>query len=217
MNRNDLFRGFQEIDDKLLERSEMKKVKVGYVWKKYVVLAACFCLLVIGATSIYNKFQNEGGFSKPQIVHFVNSVVETNAGTLTYHTDNFNDYTMKFTLEKKNDLEMYISFGGCIITKEWTDNDGTHQEVEEYIAISPYSDYEQQPEKTIIKDALVITVDGVETNEFPLEQGVYEISVYYGELKNYLDVIYTDVEILGFGHFKINCEGFEENSSQRNL
>ena len=33
MNRNDLFRGFQEIDDKLLERSEIKKAKV-YMYGK---------------------------------------------------------------------------------------------------------------------------------------------------------------------------------------
>ena len=46
--------------------------------------------------------------------------------------------------------------------------------------------------------------------ERDLEPGIYEVSIYYGELYNRLDVVDTDVEILGFGHFMINCEGFEE-------
>ena len=37
------------------------------------------------------------------------------------------------------------------------------------------------------------------------------MSIYYVELYNRLDVVDTDVEILGFGHFMINCEEFEEN------
>ena len=69
---------------------------------------------------------------------------------------------------------------------------------------------ELQPNRTLINDALVITVNGVETNVLPTEPGTYEISVYYGELYNRLDVVHTDVEILGFGHFMIDCEGFEE-------
>ena len=54
MNRNDLFRGFQEIDDKLLERSEMKKAKVVYVWKKWAALAACICMLVVAIPYVRN-------------------------------------------------------------------------------------------------------------------------------------------------------------------
>ena len=60
--------------------------------------------------------------------------------------------------------------------------------------------------------ALVITVDGIEVKELPKEPGIYEVSIYYGELYNRLDVVDTDVEILGFGHFMINCEEFEENN-----
>ena len=152
-----------------------------------------------------------GDLEKPMVVHLVDSTVESSAGTLTYHTDNFSEHTMGFTLVKKSDLDMYITFGGCNIIEEWTDEEGTHQEVEEYIVISPYSDYEPQPNRTVINDGLVITVNGVEVNALPSEPGTYEISIYYGELYNRLDVVYTEVEILGFGHFMIDCEGFEKN------
>lgn len=215
MNRTDLYRSFNNIDDDILERSEQTKKNSMYVWKKWGTVAACVCLLSIAAINIYNNWKNLNDLEKPLVIHLVDSTVESSAGTLTYHTDNFSEHTMEFTLEKKNDLEMYITFGGCNIIKEWTDEDGTHQEVEEYIMISPYSDYESQPNRTVINDALVITVNGVEVNEFPTKPGTYEVSVYYGELYNRLDVVYTEVEILGFGHFMIDCESFEEEHPQK--
>ena len=212
MNREDLYRSFNNIDDDILERSEANKKRLVYTWKKWGAIAACLCILVIGAISIYNRGANNDGFDKPMVVHLVGSVVENNAGTLTYHTDNYNDQTMEFTLVKKNDMEMYIRFDGQVIKDEWEDEEGLHHEVENYVAMTPpYDGYEQQPNKTIIKDALVITVNGVEVNEFPTKPGTYEVSVYYGELYNRLDVVYKEVEILGFGHFMIDCEGFEKN------
>lgn len=211
MNRTDLYRSFNNIDDDILERSEANKRKSIYAWKKWGAVAACICLLAIGVINIYNKWENMRELENRLVIHLVDSTVESSAGTLTYHTDNYSEHTMEFTLVKKNDLEMYITFGGYDIIKEWTDEDGIHQEVEEYIVISPYSDYEPQPNRTVINDALVITVNGVQANELPTEPGTYEVSVYYGELYSRLDVVYTDVEILGFGHFMIDCEGFEKN------
>lgn len=208
MNREDLYRSFNNIDDDILERSEVTKKNSMYIWKKWGVIAACVCIVVIGVINISHKW---GDMSAPLVIHLVNSVVESSAGTLTYHTDDFDKYTMEFTLEKTNDLEIYVLFTGHNILKEWTDADGLHYEVEEYLIISPYSDFEEQANRTIINDALVITVDGIEVKELPKEPGIYEVSIYYGELYNRLDVVDTDVEILGFGHFMINCEEFEEN------
>lgn len=208
MNREDLYRSFNNIDDDILERSEVTKKNSMYNWKKWGVFAACLSLLLIGVINISHKW---GGMSAPLVIRFVDSVVESSAGTLIYHTDDFDKYTMEFTLVKKNDLEMYVLFTGHNILKEWTDADGLHREIEEYLIISPYSDFEEQANRTIINDALVITVDGVEVKELPKEPGIYEVSIYYGELYNRLDVVDTDVEILGFGHFMINCEEFEEN------
>ena len=208
MNREDLYRSFNNIDDDILERSEVTKKNSMYVWKIWGVIAACVCIVVIGVINISHKW---GDMSAPLVIHLVNSVVESSAGTLTYHTDDFDKYTMEFTLEKTNDLEIYVLFTGHNILKEWTDADGLHYEVEEYLIISPYSDFEEQANRTIVNDVLVITVDGIEVKELPKEPGIYEVSIYYGELYNRLDVVDTDVEILGFGHFMINCEKFEEN------
>ena len=209
MNREDLYRSFNNIDDDILERSEANKKRLSYTWKKWGAIAACLCVLVIGARSILNN-QSGIGMESQMVVRLVGSVVENKAGTLTYHTDNYSEHVMEFTLVKKNDIEMYIRFDGHVIKDEWEDEDGLHHEVEEYVAMSAYADYEQQPNRTLINDALVITVNGVETNVLPTEPGTYEISVYYGELYNRLDVVQRDVEILGFGHFMIDCEGFEE-------
>lgn len=67
--------------------------------------------------------------------------------------------------------------------------------------------------ETVVKLIDIDMINGVETNELPTAPGTYEISVYYGELYHHLDVIYRDVEILGFGYFMIDCEGFEKKSS----
>lgn len=213
MNREDLYRSFNNMDDDILERSESNKKRLPYIWKKWGVIAACVCIVVIGVINISHKW---GDMSAPLVIHLVNSVVESSAGTLTYHTDDFDKYTMEFTLEKTNDLEIYVLFTGHNILKEWTDADGLHYEVEEYLIISPYSDFEEQANRTIVNDALVIIVDGIEVKELPKEPGIYEVSIYYGELYNRLDVVDTDVEILGFGHFMINCEEFEEEHPDLN-
>lgn len=178
------------------------------IWYRWGAIAACVCLLVAGVVNIYYKW---GDLQDSQVVYLVGATVKSSSGTLTYHTDNFNEHMMVFTLVKENDLAMDITFGGYNIIEEWTDEDGTHQEIEEFIAISSYAYYEPQPNRTVIDDALVITVNGVEVNELPTEPGTYEVSVYYGELYNRLDVVYTEVGIVGFGSFMIDCDGFEKN------
>ena len=54
MNREDLYRSFNNIDDDILERSEANKKRLSYTWKKWGAIAACLCILVIGAISILN-------------------------------------------------------------------------------------------------------------------------------------------------------------------
>ena len=122
MNREDLYRSFNNIDDDILERSEANKKRLSYTWKKWGAIAACLCILVIGAISILND-QSGIEMEKPMVVRLVGSVVENNAGTLTYHTDNYSEHVMGFTLVKKDDMEMYIRFDGHVIKDEWEDED----------------------------------------------------------------------------------------------
>lgn len=47
MNRNDLYNGFNEVDDDILERSETaSRSKKNPVWLKWGAIAACLCLVV---------------------------------------------------------------------------------------------------------------------------------------------------------------------------
>ena len=47
MNRKDLYNGFNEVDDDILERSEtVSKSKKKPVWLKWGAIAACLCLAV---------------------------------------------------------------------------------------------------------------------------------------------------------------------------
>lgn len=55
MNRADLYRSMNNIDDDILERSETNKKKRPSTWMKFVAMAACVCLLVTGATNIFKK------------------------------------------------------------------------------------------------------------------------------------------------------------------
>lgn len=55
MNRADLYRSMNNIDDDILERSETNKKKRPATWMKFVAMAACVCLLVTGVTNIFKK------------------------------------------------------------------------------------------------------------------------------------------------------------------
>ena len=55
MNREDLYRSMNNIDDEILERSEANKKKRTYTWIKFAAMAACVCLMVMGATNIFKK------------------------------------------------------------------------------------------------------------------------------------------------------------------
>ena len=49
MNRNDLYRSINEVDDDILERSEtVHKARKSSKWTKWGALAACICLIISG-------------------------------------------------------------------------------------------------------------------------------------------------------------------------
>ena len=78
MNRKDLYQSMNQIDDDILERSEVRKKKKSSVWMKWGAMAACLCLL-IGvlvplANSIFNAkgggdFQ-DGVPAEPALIYF---------------------------------------------------------------------------------------------------------------------------------------------------
>lgn len=46
MNRKDLYQSMNQIDDDILERSEVQKKKTTSVWLKWGAMAVCLCLVV---------------------------------------------------------------------------------------------------------------------------------------------------------------------------
>ena len=53
MNRKDLYNGFNEVDDDILERSETaSKSKKKPTWLKWGAIAACLCLVVSIASPV---------------------------------------------------------------------------------------------------------------------------------------------------------------------
>ena len=66
MNRNDLYNGFNEVDDDILERSETApRSKRKPVWLKWGAIAACLCLLISIAIPV---IRYKGGYSQDGIV-----------------------------------------------------------------------------------------------------------------------------------------------------
>ena len=61
MNRKDLYQSMNQIDDDILERSEVRKKKKSSVWMKWGAMAACLCLLVGVLVPLANSLFNAKG------------------------------------------------------------------------------------------------------------------------------------------------------------
>lgn len=65
MNRKDLYHSFNEVDDEILERSESApQRKTKPAWPKWAAVAACLCLVIIGAVALPMLKQNPGNDTK---------------------------------------------------------------------------------------------------------------------------------------------------------
>lgn len=69
MNRKDLYQSMNQIDDDILERSEVRKKKTTSVWLKWGAMVACLCLIFTGSLLYYslkpvdfNSMINKGSF-----------------------------------------------------------------------------------------------------------------------------------------------------------
>ena len=71
MNRKDLYQSMNQIDDEILERSEVRKKKKSSVWMKWGAVAACLCLVAgIGVMNIDRGLSGgipESGGGVPQL------------------------------------------------------------------------------------------------------------------------------------------------------
>ena len=183
-------------------------------WVRWAAMAACLCLLIAAGSVIIPLLQNGGNWNaeKPQKVYLVGAVFQTGDGTLTYHTDNFDEHVLAFTMVLNHDIPYsYVAFNGYNILEEWIDEDGVlHQETEMFKAITPCDYYESGMEYTVIDDVLKIMVNGEEVNAMPCTEGTYEIIIDYSELYKRMDVVNTSVELCPGGEIIIDSERFLE-------
>ena len=212
MNRKSLYNGFNEVDDDILERSETaskNNKKSRPVWLKWSAVAACLCLVVAVVLPIIQN-SNEWHTEKPAKLNLEGAVLQTGDGTLTYHTDDFSNHILAFTIVLNNEIpESCVSFYADNILHKWTDNEGVvHSENELFQVITPCASFETNFSYTVVDNILSITVNGEETTTMPTEPGTYEVVVDYSELYNQFDVVAHSVTVWPFGELVINSEMF---------
>ena len=61
MNRKDLYQSMNQIDDDILERSEVRKKKKSSAWMRWGAMAACLCLMVGVLVPLANSLFNAKG------------------------------------------------------------------------------------------------------------------------------------------------------------
>lgn len=212
MKSHELLDAIGEAQDMYVLDAKASKKKHTSAWAKWVAVAACLCVLIVGG-SVIAPLLNGGGHwngEKPQKVYLVGAVLQTGNGTLTYHTDNFDEHNLAFTISLNRDIGYSCAvFNGYNILEEWTDENGVlHQETEMFKVITPCGDYETSMDYTVIDDILKITVNGQEVNTLPHTAGTYEVIIDYSEMYQHMDEVNTSVELWPFGEIIIDSERF---------
>lgn len=207
---------FDMVED-VYECTKTNKRKRKSIWLKWGAIAACLCVIVAVATllPILNSNQSNPNDqsipTKPDKLNLVGDVLRTGDGALTYHTDNFSEHTLAFTMVLENEVSScYIVFSAHNILEQWTDNNGViNQETELFKVITPCASFEGNVSYTVVDDALTIYVNGEKATTLPTHPGTYEIVIDYDELYNRYDVVDESVDIWPFGDIVINCKRFQ--------
>lgn len=104
MNRKDLYDSFNEVDDDILERSDAAtRRKAKTIWLKWGAIAACLCLVVVGAFVAPNLIGEHG--EEPPISS-VSAIPYVKVNDTVYVIDS--DYPNRTTSELTDD---YVVIG----------------------------------------------------------------------------------------------------------
>ena len=140
MNRKDLYNSFKDVDDDILERSELAShLKKRPAWVKWGSMVACLCLVIIGATLInhntpvvVNQFEasSDEKYPLPEPGEYYCNV-DVNAARKHYAGENAK-YLLSFSMfkadgqflsdeEKKSEYQRLIGLGYELYEVEnWT-------------------------------------------------------------------------------------------------
>lgn len=211
MTNEKLYEVLGGIDEKhVKEAREYRKAKKP-IWIKWGAMAACLCLVVAVVLPLIQN-NNEWHTERPAKLNLEGAVLQTGDGELTYHTDDFSNHILAFTIVLNNEIpESCVSFYADNILHKWTDSEGVvHSENELFQVITPCATFETNLHYTVVDNVLAITVNGEEAMTMPTEPGTYEIVVDYSELYNRFDVVADSVIVWPFGELVINSERFEK-------
>ena len=205
----------EHIDDDLISAAaDSKRSQSPGSWLKWTAIAACLILVVAMAFPMLNN--NQWITEEGKRLNLVGSVLRTGDGSVTYHTDNFSEHILAFTLVLENEIPACcVAFSADNILNQWTDREGVVQmENELFKVITPCTSFETFFETnnsyTVVDDVLFITVNGKKATTMPTTPGTYEIVIDYSELYNRFDIVVESVDIWPFGDILINCETFPE-------
>ena len=208
MRGHELLETIENLDPAYIEAAACKPRVKRLGWIKWGALAACLCFVLAMVFQIFNN--NIWGAKKPAKLNLEGAVLQSGNGTLTYHTDNFSDHILAFTIVIKNEIpDCHVAFSAENILNEWTDDAGViRMENEQFQVITPCVSFEPNFSYKVVDDILSITVNGKEAMTMPTAPGTYEIVIDYGELYNRFDIVAERVEVWGFGAIVINSEKF---------
>ena len=210
MIRDKVIDSLGRIDDELIQGVEVLRAKPRRIKRfRWVAVAACLC--IIFALTI-PMFLGNGIASKPGKLNLEGAVLEIGAGSVEYHTDNYPEHYLAFTIVLEQEIpECYLEFTTSNIWEEWVDEDGVvHQETEEFKIVSTAVAYEEYVSYTVVDDLLTFKVNGIETTRMPSEPGTYEIEIDYDNLYDEYDVVENRVAVWPFGELVTNSAWFAE-------
>lgn len=203
-----------QIGDDLIEEASIspksKRQTVG--WHKWVAVAACLCLLITGFLCVrYWEKGTPGTLERPLKLNLEGTTLTSSDGTLIYHTDDFENHTIAFTMILNRDIScVYAYMDGENVLRKWVDDEGvSHQLVDQFRLITANHDLEPSVDRTLAEDMLVVTINGEIAQGLPTRAGSYEVQIYYGKLFDEYDYVDKSISINIFGTLIIDCKRFD--------
>ena len=119
------------LDEDLLERSEKKQAPKKYTWVAWTALAACVCLVCVGAWGIFNPVKTNDS-AAPEAMHSTNTILDLDIKEPGEMIQYFEDFSGVITDKAHGVLAVrFIRTGGDLSPAVVVNS---RQQLEEYIA-----------------------------------------------------------------------------------
>lgn len=209
MRGNELLDEMELVDPAYVEDAEVyPKHKKRISWK---AVAAIVCV-VLGGWLIWKFFPDGGNGVQepppPPVTCPVGNTISNRYGTLVFHTDDYENRTIAFTLilEERMFQKIVASMEGSKYLSSWVEvingKEYVLHDSERVFARTP-SDMIDYVNHAGQWGMLVITVDGQPATYLPSRAGTYEIRIDYSKVYEACDELKARVYISDFGYLLI--------------